>query len=240
MANRVALVTGGGRGIGRAVVRALAREGVISCALDCRKNPEGEEAVRESGGAFYEGDVSDLASVERVVGELLKRWERLDVLVNCAGISRDARLWKMTSEMWHEVLEVNLTGCWNTIRAAVPTFRNQKGGKVVNVASTLAIRAREGLSNYIASKSGLVGLTRAAARDLAPFGVNVNAVAPGFVDTELTQEVSEEVRGDLLNRTPTGRITQPEDVADVIVFLCSDKARQITGEVIRVDGGFLA
>lgn len=237
---RVAIVTGGARGIGLATAQAFARDAAVVCIFDARISPEGEKVARDSGGRMFEVNVSVREGIDRAIAEILAAYERIDVLVNCAGISRDARVWKITPSMWQEVLDVNLTGAWNMIHAVVPAFQKSKRGHVVNVSSVAAFRARPGLSNYAASKAGLLGLTRGAAVDLAPLGVNVNAVAPGFVDTELTAKIPAETRAEILHQTPTGRLTTADDVADAILFLCSDKARQITGEVIRVDGGILA
>jgi NAD(P)-dependent dehydrogenase (short-subunit alcohol dehydrogenase family) len=237
---RIAIVAGGAGTIGRAVVQALARDGARVWVLDRARTAEAEKLAERSGGGFLEADVARFEDVERAFADFRKRCDRLDVLVNCAGIAKDARLGRMEPDDWRNVIDVNLTGSWNVLREAVGLFHESRGGRVVNVASVLALRGRAGVTNYAASKAGLLGLTRAASHDLAPLGVTVNAVAPGFVETPMTEGVPAAVKRELLERTPTGRWTTPEDVAEVIAFLCSDRARQINGEVIRVDGGLLS
>lgn len=215
---KVALVTGGSSGIGLAAARRLSGDYDVS-VVDLRPAPDFR---------FFEADVRDTARAREIVGTL----PRLDALVTCAGTGRDAP--------WEDVLEVDLTGTFNYIAATAPVFERQRSGKVVTVASTLALRARRNLAAHAAAKAGVVGLTRAAARDLGRHNVNVNAVAPGLVESPLAERVPPEVRERLLEETALGRFATPDDVAAVIAFLCSDDARHITGEVIRVDGGQLA
>lgn len=186
---------------------------------------------------LFAADVRDFVAAERIVGELIAVRRRLDVLINNAGISRDHVLWKMSEAEWDEVLGINLKGAFNYLRAAAPILRLQKNGKVVNVSSINALRGKAGLANYAASKAGVIALTRTAARELGPANVNVNAVAPGLVETPLTASLSEEVRAQALRESALGRLGQPEEIADVILFLCSEQARHITGQVIVVDGG---
>ena len=162
---------------------------------------------------------------------------RIDILINNAGINRDGVLWKMTEEQWDAVIDVNLKGCFNYIRAVSPKFREQKHGKIVSVSSINGMRGKFGQANYAASKAGIIGLTKSAARELGPSNVNVNAVAPGFVQTDMTQALPEQIRRQALQETVLERFALPEDVAEVIVFLASEQARHVTGEVVRVDGG---
>lgn len=225
------LVTGGAGGIGLATARRFAAAGWSCTLVDRTFGPDARGA-----GACIEADVRDRARAEAVV----KGLGDLDALVCCAGLSRDAAIDRMDDALWREVIDVDLTGTFNYVAACAPGFKRRKAGKVVLVASTLAIRARRGLSNYVAAKAGVVGLARAAARDLGRHGVNVNAVAPGLVETALTRDVDEDIKGRLREETCLGRLATPEDVAGVIFFLCSEEARHVTGEVIRVDGGQLA
>lgn len=220
-----AIVTGGASGIGRAVVRMLRAEGWEVCSVDLR------------APADVRGDVRDSETASRAVSFLRAP---LGVLVNCAGIAGGGSVERLSREEWDRVLGVDLTGVFVFTQAAAREMIPRKWGRIVNVASTLALRARRGTSVYAAAKAGVAGLTRASARDLGRHGITVNAVAPGLVETRLAREIPAEAREKLLQETALGRFAQPDDVAGVIVFLCSDRARHITGEIIRIDGGQLA
>ncbi len=240
-------MTGAATGIGRATAIELARRGcgvafnyVELPGRDVSVQAAMTEAVLKSLNVpVYcdRCDVRNLAEVERFVVAAQNALGGIHILINNAGISRDAALWRMDDSAWRDVIETNLTGAFHMIRAVAPIFRGQHHGKIVNVAALQAMRAGFGVANYAASKAGLIGLTHAAAVELGPANVNVNAVAPGFVRTELTQHLSEELVARAKGNTPLGRLAEPDDVAQVIVFLCSDAARHITGEIIRVDGG---
>jgi 3-oxoacyl-[acyl-carrier protein] reductase len=239
---RVAMVTGGASGIGRACAVELARGGASVSVVDIT----GEDAivetarlVREAGGRVvsFRADVSDFGKAERIVSETRIRLGGCDILVNAAGTTEDAPVWKMTETQWERVMNANLKGAFNYTRAVAPTMRAQGSGKIVNVSSIEAFRGRFGVSNYAASKAGLLGFTRAAAADLGRDGINVNAVAPGFVRTPLTEKLPAEVLEAAASESVFGRLGEPEEVATVVAFLCSDAARYITGEVIKVDGG---
>jgi len=234
---RVVLITGGMSGIGLATAAAFQRAGDCVSIVDVAESPAGKETVAKSGGRYFAADVSDFARAQAVVEELAAGDGRLDVLVNNAGIARDHVLWKTSEADWDAVLGVHLKGAFNYLRAAAPVLRRQQGGKVVNVSSINALRGKTGLANYAAAKAGLLGLTHVAARELGPANVNVNAVAPGWVETPLTASYPAEVRGQALRETALGRLGKPEEIADVIFFLCSEQARHITGQVIVVDGG---
>lgn len=234
---RVILLTGGMSGIGLATAEAFAEARNKVFVVDRQETRAGMKVVESSGGRLFAADVRDSAAAEKIVDDIAKAEGRLDVLINNAGLSRDHVLWKMSEIDWDEVVDTNLKGAFNYLRAAAPVLRQQKSGKVVNVSSINGLRGKAGLANYAAAKAGLVALTRVAARELGPSNVNVNAVAPGLVETPLTEALSDEVRAQALRETALGRLGQPREIATVIFFLCSDQARHITGQVIVVDGG---
>ncbi|HLL77763.1 MAG TPA: 3-oxoacyl-ACP reductase family protein [Pyrinomonadaceae bacterium] len=241
-AGKVALVTGGASGIGRACALEFARGGAAVAVVDAAGGDAAAETARLVRGAgarvfCFQADVADFGKAERIVAETRVRLGGLDMLVNAAGTTEDAPLWRMTETQWERVMNANLKGAFNYTRAAAPSMRAQASGKIVNVASVEAFRGRFGLSNYAASKAGLVGFTRASAADLGRDGINVNAVAPGFVRTPLTERLPAEVLAEAARSSVFGRVGEPEEVASVVAFLCTDAARYITGEVIRVDGG---
>lgn len=223
---KTALITGGASGIGLATARRLANEYDIT-VVDLHPAPDFRTEI---------ADVRDEGRAEMIVRAL----PRLDALVTCAGVSGGGPSGEMTLERWSRTVDVDLKGTFVYVQAASEILRRQRSGRIVTMAATVALRARRGLADSSAAKAGVIGLTKAAARDLGRYGVNVNAVAPGLVETGLMERIPEEVRQRLIEETALGRIAKPEDIADVIHFLCSDAARHITGEVIRVDGGQLA
>jgi 3-oxoacyl-[acyl-carrier protein] reductase len=245
-----AIVTGGATGIGRAIALELARHGA-HIAFNYRDEGDGRirhEAERtlaqlrqmEVTVLCRDADVRDPDEVAAFVDEANETLGGLHVLVNNAGIARDRALWRMEDDEWKDVLETNLTGAFNMIRAVAPILRAQQHGKIVNVASVHGMRSEFGLANYAASKAGMIGLTRSAAIELGPSNVNVNAVAPGYIrTTRLTDGVSPEILDRARERSVLGRLGDPQDVANVVVFLCSEKARHITGAVVPVDGGHM-
>jgi 3-oxoacyl-[acyl-carrier protein] reductase len=172
-----------------------------------------------------------------MVKTVLDEFGRLDILVNNAGINWDGVVWKMTEEQWDAVINVDLKGCFNYIRAVSPIFREQKSGKIVNITSINALRGKFGQTNYSAAKAGVIGLTKAVAKELGRYSINVNAVAPGMIETEMMKDLPQEIKQKAIDETVFGRLGKPEDVAHVVTFLCSEAARHITGEVIKVDGG---
>jgi 3-oxoacyl-[acyl-carrier protein] reductase len=244
---RCAIITGAATGIGRATALELARRG-CGVAFNYVELPGRDVAVQ---AAMTEAvlkslnvpvycdrcDVRESKQVDRFVKAAKEAIGGIHILVNNAGISRDAALWKTDDTAWRDVVETNLTGAFNMIKAVAPTFRSQHYGKIVNVSSIMANKPGFGVANYAASKAGLIGLTHAAAVELGPANVNVNAVAPGFVKTELVGNMFDELAARARAQTVLGRIAEPDDVAQLIVFLCTDASRHITGEVIRVDGG---
>lgn len=245
-----AIVTGGVTGIGRATVFELARHGVdvafnFHDEGDGRMRNAAERTVLELRQLEVrvlcrECDVRVPDQVRSFVAEADESLRGLHILVNNAGIARDRALWRMEDEEWGDVLDTNLTGAFNMLRAVSPILRAQQYGKIVNIASVHGLRSEFGLSNYAASKAGLIGLTRSAAVELGPSNINVNAVAPGYIrTTRLTDGVSSEVLDRARERSALRRLGDPQDVADVVVFLCSEQARHITGTVIPVDGGHM-
>jgi 3-oxoacyl-[acyl-carrier protein] reductase len=234
---RVALVTGGSRGIGAAVSRELARAGA-RVAVNYRAGAAAAESLAaELGGLALAADVADpgqaAALVERVEADLGPP----DVLVNNAGITRDTLLVRMTDEDWDAVLDTNLRGVFNVCRAAARGMLKRRSGAIVNMTSVVGLHGNPGQVNYAASKAGIIGLTKALAKELGGRGVRVNAIAPGYVATELTSALPDELRELILRNTPAGRLGEPEDVAGAVRFLCSDEARFVTGAVLQVDGG---
>lgn len=224
-------------GIGLATAETFQKAGDRIFIADRQETPAGQVVVRASGGELFTIDVRDFAAAGRVVEQVIEEAGRLDVLVNNAGISRDHVIWKMSEAEWDEVLAVNLKGAFNFLHAAAPVFRQQRSGKVVNVSSINGLRGKAGLANYASAKAGLVALTRTTARELGASNVNVNAVAPGMIETPLTMNLPAEVLEQSKREAALGRLGRPQDVANVIFFLCSEQARQITGQVIVVDGG---
>lgn len=230
--NRVVVITGGSGGIGQATTRSFIEAGAQVVCIDLQKPKQTLEHCR-----FLEVDVSNLKEVQDCVENILAEGKTIDCLINNAGISQDAPVWKMTEKQWDEVLNVNLKGAFNFIRCLTPHFREKNHGKIVNVSSINGLRGKFGLANYSASKAGLLGLTKTVARELGRYNVNVNAVAPGYVITPLTRKLPQPILHEAKAETVFGRLATPEDIANVICFLCSDLARHITGEVIKVDGG---
>lgn len=240
--NKAALVTGASRGIGRATALALAGAGA-RVAVNYAHSPDLAEAVvgeieAAGGEAFAVGaDVAEPAEVEAMARVVLDRFGRLDILVNNAGITRDNLVLRMKDEDWDAVVDTNLKGTFNTIRAFSRSMIRQRGGRIINVTSVVGLVGNPGQANYCAAKAGVIGLTRAMARELASRGITVNAVAPGFISTDMTGALAAGAREDLLQRIPLGRPGTPEDVAGAIVFLASEAASYITGHVLVVDGG---
>ncbi len=239
---KVAVVTGGSLGIGRAIALDLAAH-CSDVAINYRKHADEANAVvaeiekRGQRGLAVQADVASFADAQRMVDTVREKFGRLDILVNNAGINRDGVVWKMSEAQWDEVLDTNLKGYFNYIRAAAPIFKEQGSGKIVNITSINGLRGKFGQSNYSAAKAGIIGLTKAVARELGKFSVNVNAVAPGLIETDMMKEAPQDVKDKALAEIILGRLGAPEEVAHVVTFLCSDLARHITGEVVKVDGG---
>ncbi len=238
---RVAIVTGGSRGIGRAVAQCLAEDGasVVVSGLDATRLEVATKEL-EGFGVPVLGVVADVArreDAERLVDQTKERFARIDVLVNNAGITRDALLVRMKDEEWDRVLDVNLRGAFLMMRAVAKVMMRQKGGRIINITSVAGAMGSPGQANYSAAKAGLIGLTKAAARELSRWGILVNAVAPGLIDTDMAAAIPAEAREALLSQVPLGRIGSTREVAEVVRFLAGDGATYVTGQVLHVNGG---
>lgn len=242
LANKIALVTGASRGIGAAIAKKLAENGAFVIVNYNGSKERAEAVVSEIQAAGGDGaalgcDVSDFAACGELVAQVVKRCGRLDILVNNAGITRDGLLMRMSEEDFDAVLATNLKGAFNTIRHASRQLLKQKSGRIINISSVSGLLGNAGQANYAASKAGVIGLTKSVARELASRQITVNAVAPGFVATEMIEAMTDQAREAMTGMIPFGRVGTPEEVADVVLFLASDAARYITGQVIAVDGG---
>jgi len=243
LANRTAVITGAGRGIGEATAHRFAGEGaaVVVADVDTDAGQQTVTAIQDAGGeaTFIEADVTDTDAVHDLVTGAIESFGGLDILVNNAGITADATLKKMNEEAFDRVVEVNLKGVFNTTKAALPHLTDSDAGRILNAASIVGRYGNFGQTNYVATKSGVIGMTKTWARELGRDGVTVNAVAPGFVETEMMDTVPENVIDGITDRTPLGRLGTPEDIANAYCFLASDEAAFITGAVIGVDGGLV-
>jgi 3-oxoacyl-[acyl-carrier protein] reductase len=240
----VALVTGAARGIGRAIAIFLARPGLTLYLNDIALGEEASRTQREVTGRgaqakLIEFNVADAGQVQQAVDEILKESGRLDLLVNNAGITRDNLILRMKEEEWDAVLAVNLKGAYNCIRAVSKAMVKQRFGRIINISSVVGVMGNPGQANYVASKAGLIGLTKSVARELASRNITVNAVAPGFIQTEMTESLPAKVKEEMLAQIPLGRFGTPEEVAQTVAFLASEAAAYLTGQVIHVNGGML-
>lgn len=242
--NKIALITGGGRGIGRAIATEFLNEGAEVIVID-KFYPDDFEAYVESqknNGRKVSSktvDITDTKAVEQVCEEIAKESGRIDILVNNAGITRDRLLMRMTEEDWDAVLTVNLKGAFNTMRVVTKIMARQKYGKIINISSIVGLKGNAGQGNYAASKAGLIGLSKSVAKEFASRNINVNCVAPGYVETDMTAQLTQEQKDAFLNEIPMKRGCKPEEIAGVVLFLASDKAGYITGQVLPIDGGLV-
>lgn len=239
---KTAIVTGAAKGIGREIALALAREGAyvaVNYNGSAGKAEETVRKIREAGGKAeaFRCDVSDFTASEEMVKQILAKRGQVDILVNNAGITRDGLIMRMSEEDFDRVVDVNLKGCFHMIRHLSRQFLKQKSGKIINISSISGVLGNAGQANYAASKAGIIGLTKSVSRELACKGICVNAIAPGFIHTEMTEVLSNSVKEAAQKQIPMGHFGKPEDIAELAVFLASEKADYITGQVICVDGG---
>lgn len=236
------MVTGAGRGIGLAVASAFVAQKCKTAFLDVLPTAELQSVCTgvDAGGTLalgYHCDIRNSAEVDRVIKQVVQDLGGLHFLVNNAGVTADAVIWKLTDEQWAKVISTNLTGCFHLIRAAAPVLREQRFGRIVNISSINALRGKFGQANYAASKAGVIGLTLSAARELAREHITVNAIAPGFIETDMTSALPDAILAKAREEALLGRLGTPADIAATVLFLCSDGAQHITGTVHKVDGG---
>ena len=242
LTGKVALVTGAGRGIGRQIALTLAAQNafvIVNYNGSKDKAEETVSAIKAAGGdaVSYKCNVSDFEECQQMITAIIKEYKHIDILVNNAGITRDGLIMKMSEDDYDAVLDTNLKGTFNTIRHMSRYFLKQKSGRIINISSVSGILGNAGQANYSASKAGVIGLTKAVARELASRGITVNAVTPGFVDTDMTDALSDSAKENLISQIPLGRTGKPQDIANAVLFLASDAAGYITGQVLSVDGG---
>lgn len=239
---KVAVVTGASRGIGRAIALELGRRGnfvVVNYNGSAEKAEAVKQEIEAAGGeaCAMQCDVSDYGACEAFIKNIIKEYKRIDILVNNAGVTRDGLLMQMKEEDFDTVVDTNLKGAFHTIRFAARQMLKQRSGRIINMSSVVGIAGNAGQANYASSKAGVIGLTKAVARELASRGITVNAIAPGFIETEMTEVLSDAVKEASVAQIPLGRFGKPEDIAKTAAFLASDDAGYITGQVIQVDGG---
>ncbi len=241
---KVTLVTGASKGIGKSIATKLAEEGsalafTYLSSPENAKNLENELSNFNSRVKAYQSDASDYSQAEQLINQVINDFGKIDILINNAGITKDNLLLRLNEEMWDKVIDVNLKSCFNTVRAATKNFMKLKGGSIINITSIVGIKGNAGQSNYAASKAGIIGFTKSVALELGSRQVRCNAVAPGFIETEMTEQLDEKTLKNWTDNIPLKKAGTPEDVANCCIFLASDDSKYITGQVIQVDGGLL-
>lgn len=239
---KIAIITGSGKGIGKEIALELAKGGA-KCVINYASSAAGAEQtvnqIKEMGGDAYayKCDVSDYAEVEKMMADVLEHYGRIDILVNNAGITKDNLMLKMTEEDFEAVIDINLKGAFNCMKAVTKPMMKQRYGRIINITSIVGVIGNAGQVNYSASKAGMIGMTKSAARELASRNITVNAVAPGFIQTDMTDVLSDAVKEQLLNQIPMKKLGQTSDIANAVCFLADEKASYITGQVLNVNGG---
>ncbi len=240
---KVALITGGARGIGREIATLFAKEGadIAICDVSIEEADKTAREIQDLGREVlvFKSDVASSSDVQTMVDKILDKFKKLDILINNAGITRDGLILRMSEEDWDKVIAVNLKGCFVCTKTAARVMLKQRFGRIVNLASIIGIMGNVGQANYAASKAGIIGLTKSAAKELAARGICVNAIAPGFIKTKMTARLAEDIRNKMLSAIPLRRFGEPRDVANLALFLSSEGSSYITGQVIQIDGGML-
>jgi 3-oxoacyl-[acyl-carrier protein] reductase len=236
---KVAVITGGAAGLGKAAAIKFSEEGARVVIWDLNEEMGNKTASGIKDAVYFKVDVTDYLSTEMAAKHVLERFGRIDILINNAGITRDSSFLKMTPEQWKNVIDVNLTGVFNCTKAVAPAMVEKRSGKIVNTSSVVGLYGNFGQTNYVATKAGVIGMTKVWARELGRKGINVNAVAPGFIATEMITTIPENLIKSLRERTPLGRLGSPEDIANAYLFLSSSESDFINGAVLSVDGGLV-
>ena len=242
MSKKVAVVTGGSRGIGKAIALSLAKENYDVIINYRSKAEEAEKVVLEmkqlgSNAKAIQSDISRYQEVEAMIEDILKDYGQIDLLVNNAGITKDQLMLRMSEDDFSQVVDINLKGSFNCVKAVTKSMFKKRSGNIINISSVVGLIGNIGQVNYAASKAGVIGMTKSLAREYAARNIRVNAIAPGFIDTDMTESLSAELKEKIVNNIPLNALGKPEDIADMVVFLASDKAKYVTGQVIAVDGG---